>query len=235
MIMRRSSTPAPSGSDPQGSDSWGALWKDARRHALRTFAPVLIPLVLMWGFYIVKLATGNWINIALSLDARSISGLVGILFMPLLHGSFSHLLGNTFSWLILGGMTALLDRRFLLIMGLIWLLTGAILWVIGTPWLCHAPDGYDCVRRHVGASGVIYGFGAFLVAYGFLTRRISAILVALFVLLFHGLSMLAGILPLTAGSGVSWTGHLSGAIAGVVVAFLMTKEARAARAARASP
>lgn len=216
-----------------GSDSWGALARDARSHLLRSALPVLLPVAVMWMLLLVRLVTGNWLTLSLSLEARELSGLIGIVTMPLVHSGFAHLIGNTAAWLLLGGLIALLDRRFPLILLLIWLLSGAVLWVIGTPWVCQAPGSLDCAGHHIGASGVTYGFGAFLIAYGLLTRRIVAVLVAVLVLLVHGVSMLFGMLPFTAGTGVSWTAHLSGAIAGVVVALLMTRTTRAARAARA--
>lgn len=229
--MRDNSAMASVGQEPQARDSWGTLARDARNHALRTFLPVLVPVVAMWAFYLVYVFTGNWITIALGLEARSISGLAGILFMPLLHGGLGHLLGNTFSWLVLGGMVTLLNRRFMLIMGLIWLISGVLLWIGGTPWICHAPEGFDCVRRHIGASAVIYGFAAFLVVYGILTRRLLAILFAVVTMIVYGLSMLVGMVPLNSG-GVSWTGHIAGALAGVVVAFILTRGVRAERRAR---
>lgn len=197
----------------------------------RTFVPVLLPLAVMWVMFIISLVVGNWFNRTLALEARDFTGLIGILFMPLLHGSFTHLLGNTMSWLVLGGMTSLLTKRFAYVMGALWLLSGVVLWIIGTPWVCHNPTGGGCVVNHIGASAVIYGFAAFIVTYAILARRFLAMLFAIFVAFVYGLSMLVGMLP---NAGVSWSGHLAGVIAGVAVAFFLTKEARAARADQAS-
>lgn len=225
--------------DGDPGDSWSGLWQELGANLKRTFLPVLIPLVAMWILFLINAMTGNWLNVNLGLRPRSLDGLAGILFMPMLHGglvhslSITHILGNTFSWVVLGGMVSLITRRFTVIMALIWVLSGVILWVIGTPWAVR-PDTASYGGLHVGASGIIYGFAAFLVAYGFLARRVVPILFALFVIFFYGISMLLGMLPVTVGSGVSWTGHLSGTVAGIVAAFLMTKEARADRTARAS-
>ncbi|WP_300342271.1 rhomboid family intramembrane serine protease [Nesterenkonia sp.] len=208
-------------------DSFRAIGSDFTAMVKRTFIPVLLPLAAMWVLFFVSLALGNWFNRSLALEARSLSGLVGIVFMPLLHGSFAHLLANTMSWLVLGGMTSLLTRRFTSVMVMLWLLSGAVLWLIGSPWVCHAPQGASCVVNHVGASTVVYGFAAFIVTYAILARRFLAMLFGVFVAFVYGLSMLIGMLPIT--PGVSWTGHLSGAIAGVAVAFMLTKEARAQR------
>ncbi|GAA1145218.1 hypothetical protein GCM10009672_15660 [Nesterenkonia lutea] len=215
-------------------DSWGSLSSDLKSTFGRTFLPVVVPLAGMWAFFLASFFTGNWINRALGLQARDADGLLGILFMPLLHGSLGHLFSNTMSWLILGGMLSLLTRHFVKITGLIWLLSGVLLWIGGTPWVCHAPEGFDCGGLHIGASAVIYGFATFLVAYGILTRRILAVVFSLAVLFLYGLSMLVGMTPISPG-GVSWTGHLAGAVAGVVVALFFTRQARAERAARISP
>jgi len=207
-------------------DSLGSIGQDMVAAVKRKFIPVLLPLAAMWVLLLVSLVVGNWFNRTLALEARSLSGLVGILFMPLLHGGFGHLIGNTVSWLVLGGMTSMLTRRFTQVMAMIWLLSGAILWLIGTPWICH-PEGSSCVVNHVGASGVIYGFAAFIITFGILARRVLPILFAIFVAFAYGISMLVGMLPVT--DGVSWSGHLAGGIAGVVVAFFLTREARAQR------
>lgn len=212
-------------------DSWGSLSTDLKSTFGRTFLPVVVPLVGMWAVYLVMVFTGNWLNRALGLQARDADGLLGILFMPLLHGSFGHILSNSMSWLVLGGMLSLLTRRFVKITALIWLLSGALLWIGGTPWICHAPEGFGCGRLHIGASAVVYGFAAFLVAYGFITRRILAVIFSLAVLFLYGLSMLLGMTPISPG-GVSWSGHLAGAVAGVIVAFIFTRSVRAKRSAK---
>ena len=213
-------------------DSWGSLRRDMGSQVTRTFLPVVIPLAAMWLIYVITLFTGNWVTITFGLNARSLSGLWGILFMPLLHGSLGHLLGNTMSWLVLGGMVSLLTRRFILITALIWIGTGVLLWLLGTPWICQGPEGVECVRRHIGASGVVYGFGGFLIAYGIIARRFLAVVFSLFVMLGYGITMLFGMLPITSGSGVSWTAHLFGALTGVLVAFWFTRKIRSERRLR---
>lgn len=211
------------------SDSLRSIRNDLATTAKRAVLPVVLPLAAMWVLFLVSLAVGNWFNRSLALEARSLSGLIGIIFMPLLHGGLGHLIGNTVSWVVLGGITSLLTKRFTQVMVMLWVLSGAILWLIGSPWVCHAPAGTGCVVNHVGASAVIYGFAAFIITYGILARRVLPILFALFVAIVYGISMLVGMLPVT--PGVSWTGHLAGGIAGVSIAFFLTKEARAQRAA----
>ena len=77
--------------------------------------------------------------------------------------------------------------------------------------------------NHIGASLVVYGYGAFLVTYGILSRRLTAILAAVVTVLLYG-GFVWGFLPLN--PRVSWEGHFAGAAAGVVVAFADTRQAR---------
>ncbi|AOJ72866.1 MULTISPECIES: rhomboid family intramembrane serine protease [Burkholderia] len=88
---------------------------------------------------------------------------------------------------------------------------GRLLGAGASSWLLGAPHSV-----HIGASGLIFGYAGYLVARGLYTRRILSVLVAMFVVWCHGMSLLYGVLPLT--PGVSWQGHLGGAIGGLLMA-----------------
>src|SRR5262249_12678314 len=92
-------------------------------------------------------------------------------------------------------------------------LSGLLLWIFGRPAV------------HIGASGLISGLTAFLVLSGILERRLVPLVIALLVGFFYGSSLLIGIIP-RVGSRVSWDGHLSGAIAGGIVAWALARGAR---------
>ena len=72
-------------------------------------------------------------------------------------------------------------------------------------------NGVVVETNHIGASGLIFGWLTFLIVFGFFTRKIWEIVVGVIVLFIYG-SILLGVLPGT--FGVSWQGHLCGAIAG---------------------
>ena len=64
-------------------------------------------VLLAWLLEIVDaLIFGGGLN-GLGIQPRTLSGLRGILLMPLLHGSFSHLLANTIPFLVLGWLVML--------------------------------------------------------------------------------------------------------------------------------
>ena len=83
---------------------------------------------------------------------------------------------------------------------------------------------------HIGASGLIFGWLTFLIVFGWWVRKPWQIVVGVLVALLYG-SLLLGVVPdLNTCGGISWQGHLCGAIAGVVAAYLLSGPERTARA-----
>ncbi|MET0897690.1 MAG: rhomboid family intramembrane serine protease [Mycobacterium sp.] len=151
-------------------------------------------------------------------------GLKGIIFAPLLHADWQHLVANTVPALVLGFLVALAGMsRFVWATAIIWILGGVGTWLIGD----IGAGPYE--TNHIGASGLIFGWLTFLLVFGFFVRSAMQITVGLVVLFFYG-GILWGVLPGT--FGVSWQGHLCGALAGVVAAYLLSKPEREARQLR---
>lgn len=154
-------------------------------------------------------------------------GLWGVLFAPLLHANWGHLLANTGPALVLGFLVALAGlSRFLLATAIVWLVGGLGTWLIGNVGSSCGPTD------HIGASGLIFGWLAFLVVFGWFTRRFWQILVGAVVLFLYG-GILWGAVPvLNMCGGVSWQGHLCGALAGVLAAYWLSGPERKARQRR---
>ena len=151
---------------------------------------------------------GPWLGDtqAWSLVPQSWPGLVGVLTAPLLHGSAGHWLGNSGALLVLGTLVGTVyPKASLRALPLIWVLSGVGTWLIGRP------------SFHIGASGVTHGLLFLLLFLGLLRRDRAAIAAALIAFFFYG-GMLLTVLPREAG--VSWDYHLSGAVAGIVAAFI---------------
>jgi membrane associated rhomboid family serine protease len=145
---------------------------------------------------------------------RTTTGLEGILWAPLLHGGFAHLIGNTAPFLIFGFLVLANGlRRFVTVTALVWLLGGLGVWLT-------APDG----SVTIGMSGVIFGWLAYLLVRGFFAHSGTQILLALVLFFFWG-GILLGVLP--GQPGISWQGHLFGALAGVLAAWLVAPRRRA--------
>ncbi len=138
---------------------------------------------------------------------RTRDGLVGILSMPFLHGSLGHLLSNTVPLAILSILLVSSRDDALRLMAVISISGAGLLWAIGRQ------------HNHVGASGLIYGLIAFLLVSGFVEKRWFDIAISMVVLFLFGGSLIMGVLPTWNGQ-ISWDGHLCGAIAGTVLAFL---------------
>ena len=139
---------------------------------------------------------------------RDADGLVGVATSPFLHGNWGHLIGNTIPFLILGMAIALGGLvRVAAVTGIVALVGG-----LGT-WLT-APSNTVVI----GASGLIFGYATYLVARGAYTRRGLHLFVGLLVLGLYGTTLLFGLVPTP---GVSWEGHLFGAVGGVVAARVL--------------
>ena len=154
-------------------------------------------------------------------------GLMGIVFAPLLHANWEHLFANTVPALVLGFLMTLAGlSRFVFATAIIWILGGFGTWLIGNV-------GNTCGGEPdiIGASGLIFGWLTFLLVFGFFTRKIWQIVVGLVVLFVYG-TVLFGALPQAGCTGISWQGHLCGAIAGVIAAYLLSGPERKARELR---
>jgi len=137
---------------------------------------------------------------------RKWSGLQGILFSPLIHGGWKHLLDNSMPVFLLSLALFYFYRDIAYkIWGLIYLLGGILLWGVGR-------EAY-----HIGASGLIYGLAAFLFLSGLIRRVNSLIAISLLVVFWYG-SMVWGLLPFD--FEVSFEGHITGAISGLVLALI---------------
>ena len=162
----------------------------------------------MIAVHILNLMLGGALY-ALGLEPRRIDGADGILFAPWLHGDFGHLASNLTAFAVLAGLT-LIDgvKRFAKASAIIIIGGGLMVWLFGRSAV------------HVGASGWIFGLWAMVMAQAWYDRRWRNILIALGVLIFYG-SMALGVLPLQ--PGISFEGHLFGAIAGVFAARVLAR------------
>lgn len=139
---------------------------------------------------------------------RSVSGLIGIVVSPFLHGGFGHLISNSVPFLVLGGVVLLGGRRvFIAVSIFVVVLGGFAVWLL-------APSG----GIHVGASGVVFGYLGFLLARGVFEKSWKWFLISIVILILYG-GLLWGILP--SDPHVSWQGHLFGFGAGVIAAWAM--------------
>lgn len=174
--------------------------------AKRLLQPVVLFITILWLIEIVDRLFFQGELDRLGIAPRQLAGLRGILFAPLLHASFAHLLANTIPLLILSALIVLRHNgRFWLITGLIVLVSGLGAWLI-------APAN----TIHIGASGLIFGYFAYLVVNAFYERSLVAVGLAGLVILIYG-GLLPGIWP--GSTGISWQVHLFGLVGGILAAY----------------
>ncbi len=195
-------------------ESRGALIK---RQTQREGIELLLAIVaVMWVVEIVNTLDSNHLDND-GIYARNFGRLWGILTAPFLHVSFAHLISNTIPFVFMGVIIALTGAgRLALVTGIVIIIGGLGTWLI-------APANVSTV----GASGVVFGYAAYLLARGLFDRNMFELLTGAVVAAVWGGALLSSLVP---HYGVSWQGHLCGAIAGVLAAWLLSDNRRSSPA-----
>lgn len=180
-------------------------------HAESIMYPLLLVIVMWlvyWAEQLFRYPITEW-----GVLPRTIEGLKGIVFMPIIHSKtdIHHIINNSFPTFVLLAVLihfyrAIAGRVFLFI----WIFTGLSLWVFA-----EYKGAY-----HIGMSGVIYGLASFLFVSGVIRKYLPLQAISLFVVFAYG-HMVWGIFPLQ--EKVSWEGHLMGALTGLVLAIIYRK------------
>ena len=162
-------------------------------------------IIIMWSAKLWEFMNHEYL-VSYGVNPRELSGLKGILFSPFIHGDFKHLISNSIPFLFLGAGLFYFYRTiaFRVIM-IIWLMGGFWLWLAGR------------VSFHIGASGIVYGLAFFLFLSGLFRKERQLMAFSLLVAFLYG-SLVWGIIPLE--SGMSWEGHLFGALSGILAAII---------------
>ncbi|MDY7394411.1 rhomboid family intramembrane serine protease [Aureibaculum sp. 2210JD6-5] len=182
-------------------------------HTQFKFSPMVIaiPLYFVLFLWIVFWVEGNY-NLYFTkygLYPQTLKGLRGIIFSPFIHSGVKHLFNNSIPLFIL--MTALFyfyrEIAFkVLIYGV--LLSGLLTWIIARP------------SYHIGASGIVYLLFSFILFSGMIRKYYRLIAVSLIVIFLYG-SMIWYVLPIK--DGISWEGHLSGFLVGILFSIIYRK------------
>jgi membrane associated rhomboid family serine protease len=134
-------------------------------------------------------------------------GLPGILFAPMLHAGFMHLIANSIPLLVLGTtMLLLYPTASFRVLPALYLGPGMAVWLFGKEGV------------HVGASGLVYGLVSYIFVAGLIRRDRRAIAASMLVAFMYG-TLIWGVLPIRVG--VSWETHLAAALIGVSMAIML--------------
>lgn len=194
--------------EPIGMDN-----KAERKKFLGSLVIPLIIVAMMWVVKTIEWSFGIYLG-RFGITPHTARGLIGIFTLPFLHGNWEHLLSNTIPIIVLG--TALyycypsLANRVMLIT---YLGSGLLTWCIGDP-----------STTHIGASALVYGLNLFLITSGFIRGNRMLIVISLIMVFLYG-SFIWGMIPsLAIPQNISWEGHLSGALIGILLAIFLRKE-----------
>ncbi len=184
--------------------------KEESKKLLQAFVVPVVLLILMWSSYFLEVK--GWISIRQwGIRPLELKGLLGIFLTPFLHGSTEHLFNNSIPLLVLGGALFYFYREVAL-KTLAWIVLMGGFWV----WVSARPG-----TNHIGMSGVVYGLVAFIFFSGILRKHTGMIALSMLMIFLYG-SLIWGVFPIK--EGVSWEGHLWGAVSGGILAWYFQYE-----------
>ena len=128
------------------------------RYHMRAFfrrAEALAAIVaLLWAVPVVNWIVGYGLNSAFGLISRYLGGLDGVIALPLLHGSFAHLMGNTPPLLVMGGLLVATSTRALLPVNAVVIgLGGGLVWLFGSSEFLAGPFSVTALAEQAEGHG----------------------------------------------------------------------------------
>ena len=169
------------------------------------FIPILFVFTIWFvkGYEIISESSFSWFAISPSNTDR----ILNIFTFPFIHADFSHLLNNTYPIIILGGIISSVYKEISnSVFFLSYILSGIIFWFLGD------------LTPVIGASGIVYALGSFILVSGFIKKQPRLAMLS-FLVIFLNFFNLWGIIEIEQDN-ISQTAHLSGAIAGLIIAVL---------------
>ena len=169
--------------------------------------PILF-VILIWLIF--------WIEFRFNVDLKSfgiqprkIEGIYGIMLSPFLHLSLEHLINNSIPLFLLSSAIFFFYRTIswkIIFLGIF--LSGLLTWIIGRD------------STHIGASGLIYVLISFIFFKGIISKNFNLMALSLIVVFIYG-GTIWYIFPIK--DNMSWEGHLSGFLVGILLAFVFKK------------
>jgi membrane associated rhomboid family serine protease len=173
------------------------------------FLIVSMMWVVYWGEFVSPIELTR-----LGILPRTMSGIFGILFSPLLHSKtdIHHIINNSIPiFVALAALFFFYPKIAYKTLILSWIISGFLTWLIAKN------EG----SFHIGMSSVIYSLIIFLFVGGIIKKQMKYQAISMLIVISYG-SMVWGIFPVE--EQVSWQGHLGGVITGVLLAFLYVEK-----------
>ena len=136
---------------------------DARRPLLSRVLQPLALLALMWAVRLLDVILPGSFNAWLGIESWRLGGLDGLVFAPLLHASWTHLMSNSVPFAVLGVLVCFDGvRRFWGVTAIAAVIGGAGTWVANSPGTIT-----------VGASGLVFGYFGYLLVRAFVAPSLG--------------------------------------------------------------
>ncbi|GAA3441507.1 rhomboid family intramembrane serine protease [Planomonospora venezuelensis] len=170
-------------------------------------------VAVIWLVQIANWVSGYALSHQHGIQAWSPGSLPDIVSAPFLHWSWEHIQGNSGPLFVFGFLAAYRGvAKFLGVTGFIILLSGLGVWFTSSPQSVTA-----------GASGVLFGYFGYVLVRGAFDRHLIDIVVGVVMALCFAYQFFGGLLP---QETVSWQGHLSGFIAGLLGGWIFRDRRR---------
>ncbi|PHQ59649.1 MAG: rhomboid family intramembrane serine protease [Maribacter sp.] len=167
---------------------------------------ILIFIIVLWGIKVADTLLPFDLG-QFGIVPRTLRGLIGIVMAPLLHLIYFHLISNTVpAFVLLFVLFSMYKKQaFSVIIGSV-LIGGGLVWIFGRS------------ASHIGISGLIYSLAAFLIVAGLLKKEVKSLIASVLIIFLYG-GLIWGVFP--GRYWISWEGHLFGALAGILIAFVL--------------
>lgn len=182
-----------------------------QQHFRYSTGVIAYPLIFVLSLWIVF-----WMQVRffpsikqLGVYPQKLEGLIGIVTSPFIHGDIEHLYHNSIPLFILSAALFYFYRKIswkVLLYGI--LLSGLFTWIIGRP------------ANHIGASGLVYVLVSFIFFKGIFAKHYRLVALSLIIVFLYG-SLLWYAFPVK--DGMSWEGHASGLVSGLIFALFFRK------------
>jgi membrane associated rhomboid family serine protease len=169
--------------------------------------PILF-VILIWLIFWVEFRFNVDLK-SFGIQPRKIEGISGIIFSPFLHSSLEHLFNNSIPLFLFSSAIFFFYRTIswkIIFLGIF--LSGLLTWIIGRD------------STHIGASGLIYVLISFIFFKGIISKNFNLMALSLIVVFIYG-GTIWYIFPIK--NNMSWEGHLSGFMIGILLALLFKK------------
>ncbi len=181
------------------------------RRFTNAFLIAFVLVAILWAVKGFELTTSlNFVRFGCY--PRTVSGLKGILTMPLVHGDGYHLFNNSVAILFfVSALFYFFPKEGLKIFLISYFVPGILICIFGR-------ESY-----HIGFSGVIFSIAFFEFFVGIFLKNRSLMAFSLVIIFLYG-SMFWGIFPVD--EKISWEGHLFGALTGTLTAYFYARKNR---------